>query len=53
MSVYLIWSFVSGKWGTTWVVFIAAAILTAVGNVVVKLLCVGDDEENDSENNEK
>ncbi len=53
VAVYLIWSFVSGKWGTTWVVFIAAAILTAVGNVVVTLLCVGDDEENDSENNEK
>ena len=53
VAVYLIWSFVSGKWGTTWVVFIATAILTAVGNVVVGLLCVGDDEENDSENNEK
>lgn len=53
VAVYLIWSFVSGKWGATWVVFIAAAILTAVGNVVVGLLCVGDDEENDSENNEK
>lgn len=53
VAVYLIWSFVSGQWGTTWLVFIGAAILTAVGNVVVGLLCVGDDEENDSENNEK
>mgnify|MGYP001082062099 CR=1 FL=1 len=53
VAVYLIWSFVSGQWGATWVVFIGAAILTAVGNVVVGLLCVGDDEENHSENNEK
>ena len=53
VAVYLIWSFVSGQWGTTWLVFIGAAILTAVGNVVVGLLCVGDDEENDLENNEK
>lgn len=53
VAVYLFWSFVSGKWGITWLVFIAAAILTAVGNVVVGFLCVGDDEEKDSENNEK
>lgn len=47
VAVYLTWSFLSGAWGISWVVFVATAILTAIGNVIIDLLCVNDDGDED------
>ena len=47
VAVYFTWSFLSGAWGISWVVFVATAILTAIGNVIIDLLCVNDDGDED------